>query len=188
MNTLCFLSGMTSADWAAWSQALVGTAGIVAGAVAIRWQVVRAQTANRERDALLHDGLARLLVHLKDGAMAARRERRSLNRLPPGHPSEPSALFTEVADAVRRYPLETIPTEVTIEAILNARRVARAVEPFVLGGPDLNTQADMEQQFDLLVGELETQILLLRGEADRLFKGHGHRHAARAFFTGVLGR
>ena len=185
MNELCLLTNLSSSDLAAWAQATVGAITIVVGAGAVFWQVKRNRMELSEREARSHDGLARLLIHLKDCAIEARAEKRKVERWPPGHPAEPSSRFKELAEAIQRYPLEAIHAELPFEALLNARRAVREIWPLVSPEPELDVNPNFEQTFRGYVGLLEQQILLLRAEAQRLLKGERARHAAAAQeFTG----
>ena len=55
-----------SSDAASWAQATVGAIAIVAGGAAVVWQVKRNRMELSEREARLHDGLARLLIQKPD--------------------------------------------------------------------------------------------------------------------------
>ena len=180
MNELCFITNLSSSDAASWAQATVGAIAIVAGGAAVVWQVKRNRMELSEREARLHDGLARLLIHLKDSAIDSRAEKRKIERWPPGHPAEPSSQFKELADAIQRYPLEAIHAELPFEALLNARRAAREMWPLVSPEPELDVNQNFENTFQHYIGLLEQQILLLRAEAQRLIKGERARHAAAA--------
>lgn len=180
MNQLCLFTNLTSSDLAAWAQALVGSIAIIAGAVAVHWQTRRARMELCEREALALDGLARLLIHLKDTAVEARAEKKKTERWPPGHPAEPSARYLEVAEAVRSFPLEAVPGEVSFDALLTARRASREIEPLVGREPELNINPNFETVFHAYIGILEQQILQLRIEAQRRMKGEKPRHSAAA--------
>jgi hypothetical protein len=180
MNEVCFLSYLSSSDYAAWAQAIVGTAAIVVGARVVASQATQARLDLSEREARSHDGLARLLVHLKDSALAARGEKRKMERFVPGHPAEPSALFQELADAINRFPLEAIQGEVPFEALLNARKVSREIALSISSEAELDASPTHECAFRECIDVLEQQILLLRVEAERLVSGQRPRHAAAA--------
>ena len=60
MNQLCFLTDLTGSDVAAWAQAVVGMLAIIAGAIAVHWQIRRGRLELAEREARAYDGLARL--------------------------------------------------------------------------------------------------------------------------------
>ena len=180
MNELCLFTHLSASDAAAWTQAAVSAAAIVVGAIAIHWQVKRGRLELSEREARAHDGLARLLIHLKDTAVEARAEKRKLERWPVGHPAEPSARFKELAEAVRRYPLESINAEVPFEAMLNARRISSEIWPLIAPEPELDVNKNFENTFLECISLLDNQILLLRAEAQRLLKGERVRHAAAA--------
>ena len=180
MNELCVLTNLSSSDVAAWAQATVGAFAIVVGAGAVFWQVRRNRMELSEREARAHDGLARLLIHLKDCAIEARAEKRKTERWPDGNPAEPSARFKELAEAVCRYPLEAVHAEVPFEALLNARRAASEMLLLVSPEPEFDANPNVEHAFQQYVGLLEQQILLLRAEAQRLLKGERARHAAAA--------
>ncbi len=184
MNELCVFSNLTGSDWAAWTQAGVGSVAMIVGTVAVIWQVRRNRMEISEREARAHDGLARLLIHLKDYAVEARSEKRKLGRWPAGHPAEPSSRFKELADAIQSYPLDAIQAEVPFDALLNARRAAREMWPLVGPEPELDVNADFENTFQQYVGLLEEQILQLRAEAERLYRGEPARHAAALEMTG----
>ena len=180
MNNLSLLTNMTSADIAAWAQAIVSSIAIAVGAGAVVWQARRSRLEASEREARELDGLARLLVHLKDTAHDARAEKRNIERWPAGHPAEPSTRYRELADAVHKFPLEAMHGEVSFEALLNARRAAREIQPLVGPEPELDINPNFQRVFAEYIGMLEQQILLLRSEAERLMKGERPRHAAAA--------
>ena len=52
--------------------------------------------------------------------------------------------------------------------------------PLVSPEPELDVNPDFERTFGEYIGLLEQQILLLRGEAQRLLNGERARHAAAA--------
>lgn len=177
MNQLCLLTNLTSSDCAAWAQAFVGSIAIIVGAVVVIWQTRRAHLEQSEREARVLDGLARLLVHLKECAQESRAERKKLERWPSGHPAEPSTRFHELAEAIYRFPLETAQGEVPLNALLNARRAAKEMLSLVGHEPELDENPNYERTFNEYVAILDQQILLLRGEAKRLMKGERARHA-----------
>jgi len=134
MNQLCLSTNLSSWDIAAWAQAIVSSIALIVGACVVIWQTRRARLELCEREARAHDGLARLLIHLKESAQEARAERRKLERWPPGHPAEPSSRFNELANALHQFSLDSIHGEVPLNALLTARRAARELAPIV--GPD----------------------------------------------------
>lgn len=178
MNQLCFLTNLTSSDIAAWSQAIVSSIAIIAGALVVFWQTRRARLEQSEREARMLDGIAHLLTHLKECAQEARAERKKLERWPPGYPAEPSTRFLELSEAIHRFPLEAVQGEVPLEALLNARRVAKEMQPLVGPEPELDVNPNFENTFHMYVTILDQQILHLRGEARRLMKGERALHAA----------
>lgn len=178
MNQLCFLTDLTSSDVAAWAQAVVGMLAIISGAIAVHWQVRRGRLELAEREARTHDGLARLIIHLKDAAVEARAEKRKIRRLPQGHPAEPNLRFQKLAESIQRFPLEAVVAEVPLEALMNARRASKEMWPLVNPEPELDENQNFERTFAEYIGLLEQQILLLRVEAQRLLKGERARHAA----------
>jgi hypothetical protein len=180
MNTLCLLTNMTSSDIAAWAQAIVSSIAILVGAGVVVWQTRRTRLEASEREARELDGLARLLVHLKDAAHEAIAHKGKVERWPVGHPAEPSTRYRELADVVHSFPLESVHGEVSFEALLNARRAAREIQPLVGPEPELDENQNFQITFDQYVGLLEQQILLLRSEAERLMRGERPRHAAAA--------
>ena len=171
MNNLCLLTNLISADVAAWAQAVVGSIAIVVGACFVVWQVRRGRLQECEREAVGLNGLARLLVHLRDGTVEARLEKRKLERWPHGHPAEPSTRFMELAEAVLRMPLENVHGDAAFEALLNARRVAREIQPLVGPEPELDINPDFQATFEAYVQILNQQIEVLRKEAQGLLKG-----------------
>lgn len=177
MNTLCFSTNLSSSDMAAWAQAVVSSIAIVVGALVVWWQTRRARLDQSEREARVLEGIAHLLMHLKDCAGEARAERKKLQMWPVVHPEEPSTRFIEMSEVLQRYPLEVAPGEVSVEAILNARRVAKALLPIVGPEPELDTNPQFENAFNECVQILDQQIILLRTEAQRLFKGQQAHHA-----------
>ena len=180
MNELCLLTNLSNSDMAAWAQAAVSAIAIVVGAIAVFLQVRQGRMEFSAREARALDSLATLLTHLKDSAIQARSEKRKMERSPTGHPAEPSSRFKELAEAIQRYPLESIHAEVPFEALLNARRATKGIWPLVNPEPELDVNQNLERTFQEYVGLLENQILLLRCEAERLLKGERARHAAAA--------
>ena len=165
---------------AAWVQAIVSSLAIVVGAGVVIWQTRRLRLEQSQREARTIDGLARLLVHLKDHAVEARAEKLKLERWPVGHPAEPHARFLELASALRHLPLESLNGEVPMEALLNARRAARELELLVSPEPELEVNPNFERVFQEYKGILEQQIMLLRIEAKRLMSGGSARPSAAA--------
>ena len=171
MNQLCLLTGLTSSDIAAWAQAVVGATAIVVGALAIWWQTRRGRLELCEREAAALDGLARLLIHLKETAVEAREERKKIDRWPAGHPAEPSTRYMEVAEAVRGFPLDAVLGEVAFEALLTARRASREIQPLVGPEVELDVNPNFETVFKVYKQIIEQQIAQLRAEAERRLKG-----------------
>lgn len=171
MNELCLLTNLTSSDVAAWVQAAVGSIAIAVGAYFVVWQVRRGRLHECEREANELNGLARLLVHLRDNAVEARLEKRKLERWPHGHPAEPSTRFIELAEAVLRMPLENVRGDAAFEALLNARRVAREIQPLVGPEPELDVAPNFQATFETYTKILDQQIEVLRKEARSLLKG-----------------
>jgi hypothetical protein len=184
VNNLCLLTNLSSSDFAAWAQAVVSSLAIVVGAYFVVWQVKRGRMELLEREARTLDGLARLLVHLRDHALEARLEKRELQRWPPGHPGEPNTRYAELAQAVTQYPLDIVEGDVAFEAILNARRVAREIGPLVSPEPELDVNPDFQAPFEMYMSILNDQIGLLRGEAQRLLKGKRTRYTVEAAGAG----
>jgi hypothetical protein len=178
MNQLCLFTNLTSTDVAAWAQAVVSSIAIIVGAFVVYWQTRRARLEQSEREARVLDGLAHLLIHLKDVACEARAERKKLERWPYGHPAEPSTRFLELSEAIHRFPLEAAHGEVPIEALLNARRAAKEMQPLVGPEPELDVNPNFEKTFLDYAAILDKQIVLLRDEARRLMRGERAHHAA----------
>lgn len=128
-----------------------------------------------EREASALDGLARLLVHLRDCAVEARLEKRKLQRWPQGHPAEPHTRYAQLARAVNQYPLEALGADIALEAILNAQRVAREIDLLVNPEPELDINPNRQSTFEAYMKVLDQQIEHLRGEAQRLLKGQRTR-------------
>jgi hypothetical protein len=177
MNELCVTTNLSSSDMATWAQAVVSSIAIVVGAIVVFWQTCRARLDQSEREARVLEGIAHLLIHLRDCAGEARAERKKIHRCPAGHPEEPSTRFIEIADALQGYPLEAAPGEISVEAILNARRVAKALQPIVGPQTELDVNPDFEKAFHDYAQILDQQIVLLRTEANHLFKGKPAHHA-----------
>lgn len=171
MNNLCLLTNLTSADVAAWAQAVVGSIAIVVGAYFVVWQVRRGRLQECEREATELLGLARLLVHLRDGAIVARLEKRKLERWPYGHPAEPATRFLELVEAILRMPLENVHGDAAFEALLNARRVAKEIRPLVGPEPELDVNPNFQSTFEEYVKLIDQQIEILRKEAAALLQG-----------------
>ena len=181
MNELCFATNLSSSDIASWAQASVSALAIVAGTGAIFWQVRRARLELAEREARAHDGLARLLVHVKDSARDARQQKllamHTFKALTSGDPPEH---FKTLAAALEGYPLDSIQSELPLEVLLNARAISRQLWPLVAMQDDLDLDGDSDARFHGHIGALESQISSLRDEASRLLRGERARHAAAA--------
>ena len=171
MNNLCLFTNLTSSDIAAWSQAVVGSIAIVVGAYFVVWQVRRSRLQEYEREASELLGLARLLIHLRDGAVEARLEKRKLKRWPHGHPAEPATRFLELAEAIFRVPLENVHGDAALEALLNTRRVAKEIQPLVGPEPELNVNPDFQSTYEAYIKIIDQQIEVLRKEAKALLQG-----------------
>jgi hypothetical protein len=177
MNQLCLLTNLSSSDIAAWAQAIVSSIAIIVGAFVVFWQTRRARLEQTEREARVLDGIAYLLIHLKESANEARAEKKKLERLPLGHPAEPSARFKELTESIHRFPLEAAQGAVPIEALLVSRRVANELLPLVGPEPELDVNPDYEHWFHEYIRILDRQILFLQDEAKRLMKGKRVHHA-----------
>lgn len=94
---------MSSSDIAAWAQAIVSMVAIIVGAVVVYWQTRRARLEQSKREARELNGLALLLIHLKETAIEARVERKKIERLPHGHLAEPSARFFQLMEACQAF-------------------------------------------------------------------------------------
>lgn len=171
MNNLCLLTNLSSADVAAWAQAVVGSIAIVVGAYFVVWQVRRGRLQECEREATELLGLARLLVHLRDGAIEARLEKRKLERWPFGHPAEPATRFFELVEAILRVSFENVHGDAAFEALLNARRVAKEIRPLVGPEPELDVNPYFQSTFEEYVKLIDQQIEVLRKEAQALLQG-----------------
>lgn len=174
------LTNLTNSDIAAWAQAIISSIAIIVGALVVYWQTRRTRLEQSEREARALNGLAWLLTHLNDCAHEARAERQQTERLPVGHPAEPSTRFQELAEAINRFPFEAAQGEVVLEALLNARRAVKEMLLLVGPEPELDMNPNSKRAFQENTGILEQQILLLRNEALRLIKGERARHAAAA--------
>ncbi len=175
MNELCLLTNLSSSDVAAWAQAVVSSLAIVTGAFLVWWQVKRARMELLEKEAFSLEGLARLLVHLRDYAVEARLEKRKLERWPAGHPAEPHTRYAQLALAVTQYPLEALGPDSAFEAILSAQRVAREITFLVNPDPELDVNPNFQSAFEAYMNILDQQIEQLRGEAQRLLTGERTR-------------
>lgn len=137
------------------------------------WQTHQAHLAATAREAGELFGLARLLTHLREVAHEARAEKTRTERWPHGHPAEPSTRYRELADALHKFPLEAVHGEVSFDALLNARRAAREMQPLV--GPEVELDAKTNT-FVKYIDMLDKQILLLHVEAKRLMGGEPTSH------------
>ena len=171
MNQLCLLTNLTSSEAASWAQAFVSSVAITVGAWVVIWQTRRTRLEQTEREARVLDGLAHLLFHLIDVAHEARAEKKKMERLPVGHPAEPSTRFQELSEAIHRFPLEAAQGKVPLEALLEARLVAKGLLPLVGPEPELDVNPDLERTFQEYVAILQQQILQLQDKARYLMKG-----------------
>ena len=162
---------MSSSDIAAWAQAIVSSIAIIVGASVVYWQTRRARLEQSEREARALDGLALLLVHLKETAKEARAEKKTIERLPHGHPAEPSTRFLQLMEAISRFPLEAVHGAAPMDALLTCQRVGRQLQPYVAPEPELDVIPSNEQRFTEYIGILDKQILFLQEEAKRLADG-----------------
>jgi hypothetical protein len=176
MNNLCLFTNLSSSDVAAWAQAIVSSIAMVVGAWVVIWQTKRTRLEASEREARQLDGLARLLVHLKNTASEARAEKRKLERWALGHPAEPSTRYQELADIVHTFPLNAAHGDVAFEAWLTARRTAREIRALVGPEAELDVNPSAEKIFAQYIGLLEQQIIIIYSEAARLTKGDRPRH------------
>ncbi len=159
------------------SQAVVSSVATIVGAWVVIWQTRRARLEQTEREARVLDGLAYLLIHLKESAHEARAEKKNVARLPIGHPAEPSIRFKELAESIHRFPLEAVQGPVPIEVLLVTRRVSNELLLLVGSEPELDVNPDHEHWFRECVGILDKLILFLQEEAKRLMKGKRVHHA-----------
>lgn len=181
MSQLCFLTNLTSSDMASWAQAAVSSIAIIVGAAAVFWQTKRTRLDQCKREARAINGLICLLTKLKSCAHEARAEKKKVHRWPIGHPAEPSTRFQELAEAIHHFPLEAAQGEVPLEALLNARRVAKEIQLVVGPEPELDVNPGFEGIFHEYTSILEQQIQLLRVEAQCLMKGERACHASATF-------
>lgn len=171
MNKLCFLTNLSSSDIAAWAQAIVSSIAIIAGASVMVWQTGRTRLEQSEREARMLDGLALLVIHLKESAHEARAERKKLERLPPNHPAEPSARFQQLVEAIHRFPLEAIHGAVPMDALLTSRRIGKELLPYVGPEPELDAIVSNDQWFTKYIEILDRQITSVQEESRRLVNG-----------------
>lgn len=171
MNQFCLLTNLSSSDIAAWAQAIVSSIAIIVGASVVFWQTRRARLDQSEREARALDGLALLLIHLKESALAARAEKKKLARLPPEHPAEPSARFHQIIEAIHRFPLEAVHGATPMDALLTSQRIGKELLPYVGPEPELDLVPDNEHWFNEYIGVLNREILFLQEEAKRLMEG-----------------
>lgn len=179
MNNLCLLTNLSSSDVAAWAQAVVSSIAIAVGAYSVWWQVKRGRMERLEREAFALDGLARLLVHLRDYAVEARLEKRKLQRWPAGHPAEPHTCYAQLARAVTQYPLEALGADIAFEAILSAQRVTREIDLLVNPDPELDVNPNFQATFEAYMKILDQQIGHLRAEAQCLLIGQRTRFTVK---------
>lgn len=171
MKQLCLLTNLSSSDIAAWAQAVVSSVAIIAGASVVFWQTRRSRLDQSEREARALDGLALLLIHLKESAKTARAEKKRLERLPPEHPAEPSARFYQLIEAIHRFPLEAVHGAAPMDALLTSQRIGKELLPYVGPEPELDLIPDHEHWFNGYIGILDRQILFIQEETKRLRQG-----------------
>jgi hypothetical protein len=179
MNQLCLLTNLTSTDIAAWAQAIVSSVAIVAGASVVYWQTRRARLDQSEREARVLDGLALLIIHLKESAQAARAEKKKLERLPLEHPAEPSARFRQLIEAIHRFPLEAVHGAAPMDALLTSQRIGKELLPYVGPEPELDLVPEHEHWFNEYIRILDRQIHSLQKEAKLLMEGKGASYFAK---------
>jgi hypothetical protein len=180
MNNLCLLTNMSSSDIAAWAQATVSSIAIIVGALVVYWQTRRTRLEQSEREARALDGLALLLVHLKKSAKEARAERQKIERLPHGHPAEPSARFLQLMEAINRFPLEAVQGAAPMDALLTSQRVGNELQSYIGLEPELDVIPSNEQWFTEYITILDRQIVFLQEEAKRLVDGKPASYFAKA--------
>ena len=171
MNQLCVLTNLSSSDIAAWAQAIVSSIAIIAGALVVFWQTRRTRLEQSEREARMLDGLALLVIHLKESAHEARAEKKKIERLPPDHPAEPSTRFQQLIEAIHRFPLEAIHGAVPMDALLTSRRIGKELLPYVGPEPELDSLVPNDHRFVKYIEILDRQIASLQGESRRLMSG-----------------
>lgn len=168
MNQLCLLTGLTSSEMAAWTQAIASILTIVAGIWVMYRQMRYARREQNDREARMLEGIALLLSHLKELARNAWAEKKKLKRLPVGDSAEPGTIYQEFAKEIHHFPLEAAHGEIPIRALLIARRISNELQPFVNPGVMLDTDPDCERIFNEHIKKLDSQIRLLQKESKRL--------------------
>jgi len=179
MSNLCLLTNMTSSDIAAWAQAIVSSIAMIVGAWVVYWQTRRARLEQSEREARALDGLALLLDHLRETAKSARAERKKIERLPHGHPAEPSTRYLQLMEAISRFPLEAVHGAVPMGALLTSQRVGNELQPYIGPEPELDVIPSNEQWFTDYIVILDRQIVFLQEEAKRLVDGKSASYFAK---------
>ena len=156
---------------AAWAQAIVSSVAIVAGALVVYWQTRRTRQEQNEREARMLDGLVLFLIHLKECAQEARAVKKQIERLPIGHPAEPSARFHQLVETIHRFPLEAVRGAVPMDALLTSRRIGNELVPYIDPEPELDVNLHHEKFFNEYIVILDRQVISLQEEAHRLRHG-----------------
>ncbi len=170
-----------SGSVAAWVQAFGSIIGIGAGAFAVYWQANKARLEQSQRDARMHDALARLLIHARDAARENVIELKTKIRLDLISITDkiaPNPRFSSLASAVMNFPLESVQGELGLDALLRARGAVAGLIALTSDRADFH-QA-FEYDFRSFIEQLDVQVMSLRSEAERLMKGAPPRHAAAA--------
>ena len=171
MNQLCLLTNLSSSDVAAWAQAIVSSIAIIAGAWVLSWQTRHARLEQSEREARMLDGLAMLLIHLKESALLARAEKKKLARIPSEHPAKPSTTYRRLVEAIQHFPFEALHGAAPMDALLISQQVGNELLPYVGPEPELDVNPDHEDWFLEYIQILDRQITFLQEEAKRLIEG-----------------
>lgn len=142
------------------------------------YQARRTRLDGCEREASALHGIARMLVHFRNAAIEARAEKRKIERWPAGHPAEPSTRYFELAEVVRKFPMEAVLNEVAFEALLQARRASREMELLVGPEAELDVNQQHGQVFANYLQIIDDQIKQVREEAERRKEGEPPMQAA----------
>lgn len=167
---LCFLSGLASAEWAAWVQA-IGSILAIAAAIAIAsHQTTRARQLERERQADRIRVVIRLLNYCSSSMLALR----DLWLPLAGSRSDgiywpARGQFKDAAYAVKNIALAEVPTEAVIEALMEARRGISRVERWANLVPDARPhEREAFDEVESFTSTIAVAVQRLEADAVRL--------------------
>ena len=183
MQELCFISGMTSSEWASWVQAIGSIAAIFGAAGVAIWQSNKQQKNSlallRTEQRLTRTELARALLTLSTNCQRAIAhcaaqfpDRDAVHNLATGVPHFDFNELQVVEGAVRTIPLHTLPhrlVHLTMIVSSTVRQFREKVE-FALQSHHSMDSAAFKEFFDVLA-EIQASLALtcidIQGEVKR---------------------